>query len=392
MKPLTESQLNQTGSRRFPIYRRVSPNRFRLFIIGVGFAVLLALPAIDQLTGLSTSFKSTEKRILTPFPTFRFPHFLTFIHEFNQYYKENFGWRNALFYQYSQWKYNVMGTSPLPDKVVVGKHGWFYPGNSLAQVADQHQGQQSISNNTLQLIAKNLTRYQEQLAKQGARLYVIVAPDSYSIYPEHLPDYYKGVSQSSNFNRLKQYLAQQTTIPLIDIRNELRSAKSEHMVYCQTDTHWNTYGSLIATLALINHIRHDFPNIPSPQISDYSVRPIKGEGGDLVTMLALNREYRDSINYRIQPASYLKAREIEIIPQPYSLPKERFITAKTDLPKLVFIGDSFSYSMNPFVPNYFSESFIIRNDHFDMKVVENERPDVVVVEIVERNISQLSQL
>jgi hypothetical protein len=392
MTPMVESQFAVTGSSKAPIRKKVSPYYFRRFILGIGFAVLLALPALDQLVGLSASFKSTEKRILTPFPTLHFPHLLTYIQDFNQYYKENFGWRNALFYQYSYWKYKVLETSPLPDKVVIGKHGWFYPGNSLAQVADQHKGQQPIGQNTLQLIAKTLTRYQEQLAKQGARLYVIIAPDSYTIYPENLPDYFKGDSNSSNFDYLKQYLAQQTTIPLIDVRDSLRSAKSKHVVYCQTDTHWNNYGSLIASMALVSRIRQDFPGMPSPKTSDYSIQPVKGDGGDLVTMLALNREYTDSINYKVQPAPYLKSQEVETISQSHSLPKQRFITAKKDLPKLLFTGDSFSYSMNTFVPNYFSESYIVRDGHLDMKVVNKEKPDVVVVEIVERNINLLSQL
>ncbi|GAB3899718.1 hypothetical protein GCM10028825_50220 [Spirosoma agri] len=73
-------------------------------------------------------------------PSLHFPHVRSFAHQFDPYYKENFGWRNALFYLYSRWKFCVLGVSPLPEKVVIGKKGWLFLGNTGNNVLDQHRG------------------------------------------------------------------------------------------------------------------------------------------------------------------------------------------------------------------------------------------------------------
>ncbi|WP_338874101.1 hypothetical protein WBJ53_00540 [Spirosoma sp. SC4-14] len=372
--------------------KKVKPIRlkqYRFRITALGFAILLLLPSMDQWFGFSSKFKSTEKRILAPFPTFRFPHIMTFIHEFDQYYKENFGWRNALFHTYSYWKLVGLGKSPLPEKVVVGKNGWFYPGNSLNRVADQHQGICPLPLSSMKAIAEKLAYFQRQLAEQNTKLYLLVAPDSYSVYPENLPDFIKSTKQS-NFDLFKHYLNQHTSIPLIDVYTPLIEAKKKRPVYCQTDTHWNDFGSLVASLAMVNRVRNDFPQLPLASLDDYRIKVLRGMGGDLTTMLALNKEFRDSVTYKIKPVSTLAAYQIENTPNSQmGLASSRFIGQHPQLPKLLMIGDSFSFSMNQFVPNYFGKTYIVRNTAFDLDLVKAEQPDIVVLEIVERNINLL---
>ena len=367
--------------------------RFRFFCTGIGFVALLVLPMLDQWLNLSAGFKSTEKRILAPFPALAFPHVRTFINQFGVYYKENFGWRNALFYQYSHWKYDALGVSPLPEKVVVGKNGWFFPGNSHNMVVNQYRGLRPIAPSTLDSIARRLTQYQQELAKQGTRLYVVVAPDSYTIYPENVPDYLKTRKSPSNFDRLKQHLAQHTSIPFIDLRDKLRAAKALNVTYYQTDTHWNNFGSLIASMGVAERVRQDFPQMPVPQLANHSIRSRPGPPGDLVFLLALNREIVDSVDYQIEPVAPLRIKKLESIPNPeVSLPTERFVTDNKTSPKLFLLGDSFSYSMNQFLPSYFREMYVTRSPRLDLKQVQAEHPDVMVIEIVERNIDWLKSL
>jgi hypothetical protein len=317
----------------------------------------------------------------------------TYIHEFNQYFKENFGWRNALFYQYSQWKFRILGSSPLPEKVVIGKAGWFYPGNDFNRIADQHRGLHPLSPDKLALIATRLTRYQQILAQQGTRLYIMVAPDSYSIYPEYLPDYLRRKPLVCNFNLLKQHLARTTSLSFVDVRRAMLQAKTDRQLYLRTDTHWNNYGSLVASLTLIDRIRQDFPQIPAVRLTNYQIKPIKGEGGDLTTMLALNRGYKDSVDYQIKPALCLSSKlKASNVSADRRLPSQQFIGPDSGLPTLLLVGDSFSYSMNQFVPGYFSESYLLRSNRLDLNLVQQKKPDVIVIEIVERNIDLLTNL
>jgi alginate O-acetyltransferase complex protein AlgJ len=369
-------------------------HKYRFFLTGIGFVITLILPGLDQWLEFSSGFKSTEKHILAPFPDFKFPHVKTFIHEFNQYYKENFGWRNALFYQYSHLKYSVMGVSPLPQKVILGKNNWFYPGNDLNHVADQHLGLQPIEPQTLQEIAQKLTNKQQELASQGIKFYFFISPDSYSIYPENLPDYLQMNHAPSNFDRLKEYLIKNTTIPFIDARPALLAAKSTHVTYMQTDTHWNDYGALVATLAIINRVRQDFPDLPVPEENNYLIRAKAGYSGDLVTMMALNRDISDTVNYQIDPPAYLRTKDAGRIDNTElgGWPSQRFITMNKKSPNLLFVGDSFTMSLTQFIPGYFFKSYLVRSNSISNELVRAEKPNIVIFEIVERNLSYLATL
>ena len=110
-------------------------------------------------------------------------------------------------------------------------------------------------------------------------------------------------------------------------------------------------------------------------------------------MLALNRELTDSVTYQITPATRLTARQTATVPNAeMGLPSQRFVTSATHRPKLVLMGDSFSYNMNSFVPGYFSKSYLVRTNQLNLALIRTERPEVVVVEIVERNIASLARL
>lgn len=364
---------------------------FKETLLSAGFIILLFLPTLDHLANLSAGFKSTEKRMLAPLPTFRFPHVQTYIAEYNKYYKENFGWRNVLFHQYSHFKFSVLGISPLPDKVVIGKNGWFFPGNSVDRILDQHRGLTTISTDTLASITRRLSQFQHQFEAMGIKFYVLIAPDSYSIYPENLPDHLSIIPHVSNFDYLKTYVSQHSTVRIIDVRPAFIAAKAGHRLYFKTDTHWNDYGALVASQTLVNSIRQDFPKLPVASSSDFTARTAKGNEGDLVMMLSLNDDVIDSNSYQIKPTRFITHNTQTVNDIHHTIPSHRFVSTSKQLPKLLLIGDSFSVALNYSLPNYFRESYLVRDHTCDMALVKREQPDIVVFEIVERNLGKLGQ-
>lgn len=352
------------------------------------FAMLMLLPTLDQVLGLSARFSSTENRRLNQRPALNFPHVRSFVHQFDRYYKENFGWRNALFYAYSRWKFNVLGQSPLPEKVVVGKKGWLYLGNSYNKVVDQHRGLQPLSADSARRIADHLVQRQQELANQGIQLYVFVAPDSHTIYPEYLPDHLQQSPEPSRLDILKQTI-DKTNLHFIDIRDTLRVAKRDHVVYYQTDTHWNEYGTLVGCATLLNHIRQKQPALPPVRLSDYRIEKQQGGAGDLTTMLTLQDEQKDPIFYYIKPAPSRTGRQVAVVPnETIGFPSTRFTGAGPG--RLLLIGDSFSHGMMQYLPGYFRESYFVRGSKLDPTLIKAERPTVVVIEVVERNLYQLA--
>ena len=364
---------------------------YRAKTAAVLFAVLLLLPTLDQVLGLSARFQNTENRVLNPVPSLNFPHVRTFVKLFDQYYKENFGGRNALFWAYSRWKLHILAEWPLPEKVVVGKNGWFYLGNSYNHIVDQHRGLLPLSADSARIIADHLTHRQAELARQGARLYVLIAPDSHTIYPEHLPDRLQPSPGPSRLDVLKQAMMR-TDVPFVDIRDTLRAAKSDRPVYHRTDTHWNDYGTLVGCAALLNRIRHDYPTLTPVRQSNYTIEQQRGAGGDLVSMLTLQNDVKDPVHYVIRPAAVVTARQTATVPnRVVGFPSTRFVgPAGQNGSNLLLIGDSFSHSMMQFLPGYFRESYFVRASRLDPALVQTERPTIVVVEVVERNLIHLA--
>lgn len=363
-------------------------NTARFKLAAFAFALLIFLPTFDQILGLSSRFSSTENRQLSGMPPINFPHVRSFARQFDKYYKENFGWRNALFYAYSRWKFNVLGESPLPEKVVIGKKGWFYLGNSYNNVVDQHRGLLPLSPDSARIIANHIVSRQQELAKQGIRLYVFIAPDSHTIYPENLPDHLQVSPEPSRLDRLKKAM-NQTPVPFIDIRDTLWTAKRDHVVYYQTDTHWNDYGTLIGCASLINRIRRDQPTMPLIALADFRIEKQRGIGGDLTTMLTLQDEMKDPIFYLITPVANRAGKQTALIKDPkLDFPSTRFVGPGSD--SLLFIGDSFSHSMMQYLPGYFKKAYFIRASKLDLNLIRTERPNIVVMETVERNISKLA--
>ncbi len=362
--------------------------RFKL--LAPVFAGLLILPLIDQGLGLSGQFSNTENRTASQAPRLHFPHVTTFIKQFDQYYKENFGWRNALFYGYSRWKLNILGESPLPEKVVVGKNGWFYLGNSYNRVMDQHRGLLPLSTDSARYIAQHLNQRQTELARQNSKLYVLIAPDSHTIYPENMPDHLQLASGATRLDLLGKAV-KNTTVPFIDLRDTLLMAKREQFVYHQTDTHWNDIGSMIGSATLLNRIHQDYPDLPLLRLNDFRIEKQRGGGGDLVTMLTMQQERKDKVFYAVTPNPQARTTQTASVPNPVSgFASSRFRGNGTG--KLLFIGDSFSHSMMPFLAAYFHESYFVRASRVDSVLVATERPDVIVFEVVERNLTYLGTM
>lgn len=336
----------------------------------------------------------------------------TFARQFDQYYKESFGGRNALVYAYSKWKYDLMKQSPLPERVVVGKNGWFFLGDYYNDVIKQHRGLLPLPADTARVIADRLAQRQAELARQGIKLYILITPDSHSIYPEHLPNHltpasiFRPVSQSvanqsdpgsgakkSPLDVLTQAISRHKQLAYVDLRDTLWRAKKTHQVYQQTDTHWNSYGALIGAATLLNRIRQDFPQLRPVQSADYRIEPMQGRGGDLVMLFMLQYEIRDDVFYDIQLADRLRPVRGDTTLNPETgLPAFRFVGVDQRQPRLFFLGDSFSLNMISHVAPYFSASYFERGNVLNPEVIRAEKPDVIVVEIVERNIRWLRNL
>ncbi len=102
-------------------------------------------------------------------------------------------------------------------------------------------------------------------------------------------------------------------------------------------------------------------------------------------MLALRNYFRETVPYLINNC----VEKIDIILQD----EKTKITAvsSVSLPKAIIFHDSFCQAMQPFLSHNFSQIHYLKQYDFDRHLIEKESPDVVIMEMVERNIGTLSK-
>lgn len=364
--------------------------RFR--ILAIGFAVLLLLPTLDQIFSFSSQFKSTENRKPTPFPTFSFQKAVTFAKQFNLYYKESFGFRSTLVYAYSVWKFNTLRQSPLPEKVIVGKNGWLFLGNNDNDVVNQHRGLNPFNDKEVERISARLSYWQQTLARLGIKFYVVIAPDAHNIYREYLPDALHHTNGKTRLDILRETVKQQAKVVFIDLSDTLITERSTHAVFYKTDSHWNNYGAFISCAKLISRIQHDYRELKLLQLTDYHLVKTTRTGGDLAALFMFQDKMTDTFYNLFPNSAQTLTGSTEIPNEKSGLPSYKLSGPRKTLPKLMFIGDSYSTSMMQFLGSCFRESYFIRGNQIDLSLVKKEQPDILVIEIAERNINLLVDL
>ncbi|MBO0948545.1 alginate O-acetyltransferase AlgX-related protein [Fibrella forsythiae] len=365
------------------------------------FCFLIYLPIIDQLLGIS-SFRTMENRPSFVAENGAIHSMRTLkkaVRQFDVYYKTNFGIRDGLVFLHSVLHYYVLNDSPIPQQVIFGKQGWLYVGDHYNRVMQQHQGLWPLSVDSAQAIAQHLVAVQQKLAGKGAQLYILIAPDSHSIYPEYLPDYVASGYHAQTKEHyqwtetphdvLSQVMQKHLSVPFLDLRDTLCRAKQKAVIYRQTDTHWSNYGALIGTASIINRIRQTFPSIRPVQWNDYDMQVMRGGSGDLAALMMLQGQVKDQIFYSIvsKPAFRTVAAQ-----QSAERQTSVFQGKNAGQPSMLLFGDSFSESMLVYLPGYFSRTCAVRQPALDWQRIDQEKPDIVIVEIVERNLRDLRKL
>jgi len=372
----------KTGDR---INIRIS--QIKNIILTVGFVLLLVIPAIQLYITIFPEVESTENRKLANIPKLRLNYMDPFPSRFEKYYNDNFSLRNHLvswnFYLSSRY----LNQSPLPEKVLFGKRNWLY---LVLNEFDEYQHTNLMSSQEVDQIKNEMVYRKVYLDDRDVKLYFVIAPIKYSVYPEYLPSGLIPSNKTSRTEEIKDALIN-NGIKVLDLTDSLISLKGEELLYYKTDNHWNKLGGFYAARAIINEVRKDFPQVPMLKLENYTVRDSVIDGKNLAQMVRM-RDYFDDIMYTLTPDTILAKKAIKAdypIPEWFSYPREYGMGYKTSndtLPKMLFIRDSFGKAVMPYLSECFNKSVYLfdkwqytANEH----IIENEKPDIVVYMVLE---------
>ncbi len=359
------------------------------WILSGAFAVALFLPLIGSVVPLEPAPATTEKRRMAPAPRMAATReaLASFPTDFETYYRDGFGFRNALIRLHSLARFHLLGAGS--DFVLRGKNGWLYLTDKTGELIGQHRGIDPLTPEHLARWQRYLDDRRAWFDARGIVYLMAIAPSKMTIYPEHLPDWVNVTVGDTPMDQLTGYLTGTAAETFLDLRPVLRQERGRHRVYDRTDTHWNDVGAYAAYREIHRHLVRRLPDLPALDPAELVPGQDPAFSGGLAGMLNL----KDVLTERqptLTPGPARLAREIplDIELAPDLRAKTGPVTLwSTDRPGPVAIvfGDSFLGQLMPFVETAFSKTYYVPTRPLRRSLIEAVRPDVVLHEITERN-------
>jgi alginate O-acetyltransferase complex protein AlgJ len=353
------------------------------------FLSALSLPTGIQLLGIETG-RLDENRVRAEMPELKFNRFALarFPARFEAYFNDAFGLRDRLIRWNNLVKVRGLGVSSSP-RVLIGRKGWLY--YTADWSLEDYRRSRPFSTVDLEDWRTALEAQRDWLASRGIRYLVVVAPNKHTIYPEYVPQTVTQVQDESRLDQLCAYLKGRSDVPVLDLREPLLKAKQGPRLYFRRDTHWNGRGAFIGYQSIMAALEPWFPGMHPMSATAFKVVRTPWKNPDLSLMLGLG-DVLTEFDFTSEPKAGRKAKWVD----PGALADDarrakRSIPWATEcdgegLPRAVAFGDSFFGPMAGLLAEHFSRLLMIWHTPFDTSIVEQERPQVVIEEFVERSL------
>jgi len=353
------------------------------------FMVMIVLPPAGLYLGLDGSFVLQENRVLATRPELKV-HRATLAEypaKFEAYFNDQFGFRKRLIHWLAIAKVKGLGVTASPG-VILGRNDWLYLASDFA--LESYRVKRPCSPRELERYQRLFESRRDWLAQRGISYLVVILPHKDTVYPEFMPRAYNKLHERSRFDQLMDHMKAHSSVRIVDVREDMRLAKERELLYDLTDTHWNARGAFIAYGRIVESLSTWFPEMQVlPRTAFRDVANI-GPGGDLALMLGLAEQMPEN-RLGLVPLAPRHARPTaEVFPLPPGFaPHQITVAMERDdakLPRAVMFRDSYATHLIPFLSEYFQRIVYVWRYHFDRALIERERPDVVIEEMVERRL------
>lgn len=337
----------------------------------------------------------TENRKVAPFPKL-----MTDNHQLNQgifvdlenWLDDNAGQRDSYVKLGHAAKYyllNITSTS-LGEK---GRNGWFYyrGGNNL----ELPEGDYDLGD--VNYLVEQQQKISDILERQGIHYVLMIIPSKATVYPEYIAsdDYHVQTSAAEIF---EQALITSSDVDVIGLKDDFLRLRNQRQLYLKMDSHWSPGGAYEGYTQLVHHLQKE-------NLMDVSPCPVTiGHGyggGDIINGMGLSdlistddpkAETTQVINPQGEPED---ASSITAVYQDRNVFIERYRNTTVPDKKILLFGDSFTHvpSMNysRYMTESCSEYLYISNYEIRQECIDEFKPDIVVVQISERDIHDLPE-
>lgn len=262
------------------------------------------------------------------------------------------------------------GTYMESNEVLLGKDGWlFYKATSDGTPLYDYMGINHFSEEELAKVYDNLVAIGDGISARGMDVIFMTVPNKEQVYSEYMPDTVDKINDKSRLDELTEYIESKGGLiadryGYVDTSKVLRAYKDTYPLFYRTDTHWTECGSYLALMELRRAMDKRVTPIDEVVFTDKG-----GFVGDLAKISGSRDEYSD-VNPVIDASS--------------------INDDSTKDQVMLIIGDSFGDAMIHSAKHFYKEVYWVRLKEYTDELDRYE-PDVVVVECVERYLSDLQE-
>lgn len=343
------------------------------------FLVLCFLLCIFPFAGMiiQPAETSTENRRLAQLPSLREDGAWNkdYLQQLGTYFQDHFAFRQALVSADAEIQSRIFGVSNV-DTVTVGSDGWLY----YTATMDDYLGRNPLSERSAYNIAHNLALVQQYVQKKGAVFLFTAAPNKNSLYGEHMPYYLRKKAGSiQNMEMLKKQLLK-NKVSYADLFELFGNEKEQ--LYLKRDSHWNQKGAILVYDKILTQLGVEHDNYETA-----AALRLKEEYGDLNKMLYPLTAEPEWNYYYEKDHAFRYLTETKSVEDAWIETENREGSGS-----LLMFRDSFGNTLLPLMADVFAHGFFSKGVPQNItKYMEECRPDIVILEKVERNIRELTQ-
>ena len=262
------------------------------------------------------------------------------------------------------------GTYMESNEVLLGKDGWlFYKATSDGTPLYDYMGINHFSEEELAKVYDNLVAIGDGISARGMDVIFMTVPNKEQVYSEYMPDTVDKINDKSRLDELTEYIESKGGLiadryGYVDTSKVLRTCKDTYPLFYRTDTHWTECGSYLALMELRRAMDQRVTPIDEVVFTDKG-----GFVGDLAKISGSRDEYSD-----VNPVIHASSINDD----------------STKDQVMLIIGDSFGDAMIHSAKHFYKEVYWVRLKEYTDELDRYE-PDVVVMECVERYLSDLQE-
>ncbi len=281
--------------------------------------------------------------------------------------------------------------------ILVGKDEFLFPliaetENGVYDYLQDYAGNASFDEETLDRLAKSLAKRSIAYANQDTAYLLAVIPSVQTIYRENLPWRLGEIGGETRLTQLKRYLTEHSDVAFLDLTDCLLDAKTQGLVYNNTEDSLNAYGAYAVYRAVLNALPGELTAKVTPQddtainiFTRYTAgKALARSAGveDLIKNRTLSLSNETVLKYQV--LERIAGMEVTYVKTPY----------KDEIPNrpavlLEFSEDWDKILLMPYFSNTFGVAAYKTNPAYSQMAVDYLSPAAVVQFIHESELEQL---